>query len=155
MMRQRLIPMMVVGAIVSLGAGELPGNAAKAEVHAGIRVTISPHVGLGVRIGEPARRPVPVGPPRAGRPWRHRLIRLGPLRPAPAVVYSPVVSRIVISAPPGPEVEVASITVWITNSNGSRTSIKLTKQDPWYIGPRGEYYTSMPTNEQLRVAYGF
>jgi hypothetical protein len=52
-------------------------------------------------------------------------------------------------------VEVASITVWITNSNGSRISIKLAKEGPYYVGPRGEYYTSMPTNEQLRVVYGF
>jgi hypothetical protein len=52
-------------------------------------------------------------------------------------------------------VEDGTVTVWITNSNGSTTSVRLTRQGPWYIGPRGEYYAQMPTNEQLRVVYGF
>jgi hypothetical protein len=47
------------------------------------------------------------------------------------------------------------VTVWVTNSNGSRVSVKLTRDGTWYQGPRGEWYTSMPSNEQLRVAYGF
>lgn len=158
MMRQRLIPMMVVGAVVSLGAAGLPGNTAKADVHAGIGVTISPHVGLGVWVGSPPRRPVVVEPPHrrvVARPWRRRLIRLGPPRHVPVVVPRPVVKPIVVPSRPAPNVQVASITVWVTNSNGSRTSVKLTKEGPWYVGPRGEYYTSMPTNEQLRLAYGF
>jgi hypothetical protein len=66
-----------------------------------------------------------------------------------------MVERVIIPGLPAPGVEVASITVWITNSNGSRTSVKLTKQGAWYVGPRGEYYTSIPTNEQLRSIYGF
>jgi len=60
----------------------------------------------------------------------------------------------VVVVPP-PVVESYAVTVWITNSNGSRTSVQLTRQGPWYIGPRGEYYGDMPTNEQLRIAYGF
>lgn len=63
--------------------------------------------------------------------------------------------RVVVPGPPPSRVEVASITVWITNSNGSRTSVKLTREGPYYIGPRGELYTSLPTNEQLRIVYGF
>jgi hypothetical protein len=51
--------------------------------------------------------------------------------------------------------EPATVTVWITNSNGSRTAVKLTKSGPGYLGPRGEWYPDMPTNEQLRVVYGF
>jgi hypothetical protein len=155
MMRQRLIPMMVVGAVLTLGNSVLPGNTAKADVHAGIGITLSPHVGLGVWVGERPRRPVIVEPPIIERSWRRRFIRLGPPLPPPVVVHRPVVEQVVVSSPPAPAVEVASITVWITNSNGSKTSVKLTRQGPWYIGPRGEYYTSMPTNEQLRVAYGF
>ncbi len=46
------------------------------------------------------------------------------------------------------------ITVWITNSNGSQTPVKLTKDGPGYIGPRGERYASMPTEEQLKQVYG-
>ncbi len=46
------------------------------------------------------------------------------------------------------------VTVWITNSNGSQTPVKLTKDGPGYIGPRGERYASMPTEEQLKQVYG-
>jgi hypothetical protein len=65
-------------------------------------------------------------------------------------VVEPVIVRPPLIAP-----EPITITVWITNSNGSMTSIQLTREGSWYRGPRGEYYTSIPTNEQLRIAYGF
>jgi uncharacterized protein YcfJ len=47
-------------------------------------------------------------------------------------------------------------TVWVTNSNGSRTPVTLraTQGGAW-IGPRGEYYDRMPEAEQLQRAYGF
>ena len=46
-------------------------------------------------------------------------------------------------------------TVWIENSNGSRTPVVLRMTEGGqYIGPRGEYYPSMPTEEQLRKIYG-
>lgn len=49
-----------------------------------------------------------------------------------------------------------TVTVWITNSNGSKTPVKLTKTaSGGYIGPRGESYDIMPTEEQLKKAYGF
>jgi hypothetical protein len=47
------------------------------------------------------------------------------------------------------------VIVWITNTNGSKTKVLLTKSGPGYIGPRKEYYSSMPKDEQLRVLYGF
>lgn len=46
------------------------------------------------------------------------------------------------------------VTVWITNSNGSKTSVKLRKDGPGFIGPRGERYSAMPTEEELSI-YGF
>lgn len=46
-----------------------------------------------------------------------------------------------------------TVTVWITNSNGSKTEVRLRRDGPGFRGPRGEYYPSMPTNEQLSV-YG-
>jgi uncharacterized protein YcfJ len=47
-------------------------------------------------------------------------------------------------------------TVWIQNSNGSRTPVTLRQvEGGQYIGPRGEYYSAMPTEEQLRKVYGF
>jgi len=47
------------------------------------------------------------------------------------------------------------ITVWITNTNGSQNAVQLRKDGPGYIGPRGERYPSLPTEDQLRPVYGF
>ena len=51
--------------------------------------------------------------------------------------------------------EMNIVTVNITNSNGSVTPVKLSKQGVGYVGPRGEYYNSLPTPEQLKPIYGF
>ena len=51
--------------------------------------------------------------------------------------------------------EINTVTVNITNSNGSVTQVKLVRQGIGYIGPRGEYYETMPTEQQLRPVYGF
>jgi len=48
-----------------------------------------------------------------------------------------------------------TVTVWITNSNGSKTPVQLRKSGPGYIGPRGEHYGNMPTAEELATVYGF
>jgi hypothetical protein len=48
-----------------------------------------------------------------------------------------------------------TVTVWITNSNGSTIPVKLRKSGPGYIGPRGEHYAQMPSNEDLAKVYGF
>ena len=46
-------------------------------------------------------------------------------------------------------------TVWLENANGSRTPIQVRQvEGGQYMGPRGEYYPSMPTQEQLRSVYG-
>ena len=46
-------------------------------------------------------------------------------------------------------------TVWVENSNGSKTPVQLRMTEGGqYIGPRGEYYSSMPTMEQLKAVYG-
>lgn len=154
MKRPRLIPILVVSAALAL-----VGASAKADVRAGIGVSISPHLGMGVWVGAPARRHVIVERPHRGgafgRPWRHRFGRLGPPRHVPIVVPRPIVREVVIDRPYACDVAAGSITVWITNSNGSRTSIRLVREGPWYIGPRGEYYAGLPSNEQLRRAYGF
>lgn len=49
-----------------------------------------------------------------------------------------------------------TISMWITNSNGSQTQVKLIRNaDGSYTGPKGERYAAMPTEEQLKQAYGF
>jgi hypothetical protein len=122
---------------------------------------VTPDAGLGFWIGGGApqrhvyRRPIYRDHYYYGRPWRHGYLRVGP----PAVVVRPPI--VVEQAPPvvieraPPVIQNSAVTVWITNSNGSRTAVQLTRQGRGYLGPRGEYYDHMPTNEQLRVVYGF
>jgi uncharacterized protein YcfJ len=51
--------------------------------------------------------------------------------------------------------EMNTVTVNVTNSNGSITPVVLRKQGVGYVGPRGEYYNNLPTPEQLKPVYGF
>jgi len=55
------------------------------------------------------------------------------------------------SPPPATE----QVTVNITNSNGSVTPVRLQKRGAAYIGPKGEHYDHLPTEEELRGVYGF
>ncbi len=48
-----------------------------------------------------------------------------------------------------------SVLINIHNSNGSVSTIRLTRSGPGYIGPRGEYYDHLPTEAELRPVYGF
>jgi len=51
--------------------------------------------------------------------------------------------------------DINTVTVNITNPNGSISPVLLRKQGVGYVGPRGEYYNTLPTEEQLRQAgYG-
>lgn len=51
--------------------------------------------------------------------------------------------------------EMNVVTVNVTNSNGSIIQVRLKKQGVGYVGPRGEYYDKLPTEDQLRPIYGF
>ncbi|MHC4157518.1 MAG: glycine zipper domain-containing protein [Planctomycetota bacterium] len=51
--------------------------------------------------------------------------------------------------------EINTRTVNVTNSNGSIVQVKLRKQGVGWVGTRGEYYTTLPTEDQLRPIYGF
>jgi len=48
-----------------------------------------------------------------------------------------------------------TVTVWVTCSDGSRIPVKLRKEGPNYVGPRGNYYDHLPTEEELKPVYGF
>jgi hypothetical protein len=52
-------------------------------------------------------------------------------------------------------VEPNTKTVMVLNSNGSKTPVQLEEIDGKWKGPKGEYYDEFPTDEQLRMAYGF
>ena len=43
----------------------------------------------------------------------------------------------------------------VKNSNGSYTPVLIRKVGTQYVGPRGEYYSAVPTEEQLKGPYGF
>lgn len=56
----------------------------------------------------------------------------------------------------GAVAEQASTTVInVKNSNGSYTPVVLRKVGNQYVGPRGEFYDAVPTEEQLKAPYGF
>lgn len=48
-----------------------------------------------------------------------------------------------------------TVLVKVTNSNGSIIQVPLKKQGVGYVGTRGEYYATLPTEDQLRPIYGF
>ncbi len=48
-----------------------------------------------------------------------------------------------------------TVLVKVTNSNGSIIQVPLRKQGVGYVGTRGEYYATLPTEDQLRPIYGF
>jgi len=156
MRRQRWISTIVVTAVLSGAWGVVPGSVAAAHSRCRSSVTITRHIG--------PRRCIPV-PRRTTvyhHPYRRRFVRLGPPCGRRVVVYPPVTRHVVVHPAPTvtvsvPTIRVAptTITLWITNSNGSKTSVQLTKEGYWYVGPRGEMYDRIPTNEQLRVVYGF
>jgi hypothetical protein len=63
--------------------------------------------------------------------------------PAPAPSYSTPVS------------DSNTVTIWLNNSNGSQTAVKLVRNgDGSYTGPKGERYPAMPTEQQLKQVYG-
>jgi hypothetical protein len=57
--------------------------------------------------------------------------------------------------PPPPEQTDNAVIVNVTNSNGSVTPVRMVRQGSGWVGPKGEYYSSLPTPEQLRPIYGF
>ena len=48
----------------------------------------------------------------------------------------------------------ADVVVYITAANGPSIPVKLIATQDGYIGPKGELYTEMPTEQQLRMIYG-
>jgi uncharacterized protein YcfJ len=63
--------------------------------------------------------------------------------PAPAPSYN------------APSSDANTVTIWLTNTNGSQTAVRLTRNgDGSYTGPRGERYPAMPTEQQLKQVYG-
>lgn len=165
MSRQRFILMIVATAVLALFAGDALGGLIAIGSYHNCGYFIGGHIGCPTCVA-PVPAPLLVGGPHHGGvvvgPHSSRFIPLWRPHGQVVVVEQPRVRRIVVD--PAPAVRVvshpvvakqATVTVWITNSNGSRTSVSLTRSGPGYLGPRGEWYPNMPTDGQLRVVYGF
>lgn len=48
-----------------------------------------------------------------------------------------------------------TVTVNVTNSNGSVTPVMLKRQGSSYVGPKGELYDHLPGADELKPVYGF
>lgn len=115
------------------------------------RSSLSIHIGARppVVTGHHAPRRPPIFVP-LHRPQTIRHIVVPPIRP----VYVPRPAPVIVTPPVPIVVPAPTVTVWITNANGSRSPVVLKIDGPWYIGPRGERYASLPTEDQLRPLYG-
>ena len=51
--------------------------------------------------------------------------------------------------------EMNTVMVKVTNSNGSIVQVPMRRQGVGYVGTAGEYYSTLPTEDQLRPVYGF
>jgi hypothetical protein len=90
------------------------------------------------------------------------LLAIGTTAAIIASIERPVyVERVVVTQPPvvyvqpAPIVEITQTTINVQNSNGSFTPVTLNKVNGRWVGPRGEYYDTLPTIGQLRPVYGF
>lgn len=76
-------------------------------------------------------------------------------------LHRPVVRRYVKVAAPVCEPQVHTLPAYeqtlvvnIRNANGSYTPVTLRREGNVYVGPRGERYLSVPTEDQLKDVYG-
>jgi hypothetical protein len=51
--------------------------------------------------------------------------------------------------------EMSYVAVNVTNSNGSISQVRLRRHGVGYVGTRGEYYSHLPSENELRPIYGF
>ena len=74
------------------------------------------------------------------------------------VYYTDYPSGYLVVPPPVPvqpgTISGNTVIINIPNVYGSYIPVTLIRQGNGFIGPRGEYYSSLPTSEQLRSIYG-
>lgn len=125
----------------------------------GISISIGASWGTGHRVVGPPCRPAPrihrrphgprhFGPGHFWHRYHGSRVRTLPLETR--TLCPPTV----VVRPPRPP-QHGRVTVWITNSNGSRSEVNLTRRGSGFIGPRREYYHTLPAQKQLRAVYGF
>ncbi len=165
MLRKRFIQIIIVGVVLFLSVGNTTGSTVVVRKCRSSTLIAKP-LGHGIHVSHVHRGSLIVTRPYRKvvitSPLLRNFVRIYPHRRKVIVVEKPFVRHIAVNLCPTITVtrskcvvEQTHVTVWITNSNGSQTSVRLTKSSPGFLGPRGEWYPSLPTNEQLRVVYGF
>ena len=165
MRRQRIIRVVATAAVLAIWAGAAQAKTVVLHSSFSRGHIVGRPLGPSVYVGPAARSHIFAKPFHTGivisSPLRSRIVPTFPHRQV-VVVSQPCVQPLIVKPAPTcvatPQtvvVEPSIITVWVRNSNGSQSPVKLTRSGPGYIGPRGEYYTDMPNNEQLRMVYGF
>ena len=156
MLSKKIILTGIVGMVLLACSGKALGGTFSLRLSAGRRHYISQPIVPRLRRPSFRKKHIFI------RPHQRNFLKRRPRPQKVVVVRRPRTHRIavnlvptVIVTKPRITVEPTTITVWITNSNGSQTSVSLRKSGPGFIGPRGEWYHNMPTNEQLRMVYGF
>ena len=76
------------------------------------------------------------------------------VQPQVVIREVPVREPVYVTQPTAPQEVSTKETIWVQNSNGSQIPVELRRSGSLYIGPKGEYYGTLPTNEQLRLLYG-
>ena len=167
MSRQRLIPMITVSMFLCLPVRNASGKTTVVNTCLTRGHLIAQPFSPGVVVRRVVRSPVLTPRHHHGKVMatRHSFHHIRPARPhclgvvvgrRPCVRYFKAFpGRVVNGRSRTGAVERVIVTVWIANSNGSRTAVQLVKRGPGFIGPRGEWYKHMPTVTQLCIAYGF
>lgn len=71
---------------------------------------------------------------------------------APSVVYAPAPAVSMPAQPPVGERE--TVTVNVPRASGGSIAITLVRYPNGFVGPKGEFYDTLPTAEQLKALYG-
>ncbi|MHC4640078.1 MAG: hypothetical protein ACYS32_00435 [Planctomycetota bacterium] len=153
---RKIILISIVGTVLLACSGKVWGGTFRLELSTSRKHCIARPIMAGVHHHPFHKKHIFTHPHQRSflkrRPHPHKLF----------VVKKPCRSRIAVNLVPTINVrtrEIAvkhtTVTVWITNSNGSQTPVSLSKSGPGFIGPRGEWYPNIPSQKQLRMVYGF
>ena len=71
---------------------------------------------------------------------------------SPNVIYAPAPSTVLPAQAPSFERE--TVTINVPTTSGTSIAITLVRYPNGFVGPQGEFYSTLPTAEQLRARYG-
>jgi len=179
---KKLLLITLVGIVMSVFVGSvLAGGHGGRGGHSGGRISYSSHGGghtsysFSFGFGDYRPRPYYYPPPYRYYPYSYPVVVERPViverpvvitQPAPVIVqqvapvqvYTPMPERLVDGRVKGEvsssQTNIQTTVIWIANDNGSQTPVELRQQGTGFVGPSNEYYSTMPTQEQLKAVYG-